>query len=136
MVVAWRGAQQLTAALDPIPYPASEEPRTIGGRLMQYAHRVHPRDPQALQTGVDLTDRRGKISLGARSDGCRDEIQTAVDEAHRTMSKVAIHCGALDLQAPAPASQGRRRSDLHATGATEADFDIVAKAGIGPIRRS
>ena len=68
MVVAGRALSNYGSIFDPDPYPAFEgTPAEYGRRLMQYARRVHSRDPQTMQAGRGF-DQNRRFDLGRCTD--------------------------------------------------------------------
>jgi imidazolonepropionase-like amidohydrolase len=128
MAVASRALSNYGGIFDPDAYPGGE-----GGANDAAGVLCNTRDEFVTETrrqckrGVDLI----KIAdsyWGDIQTCADDEISAVVDEAHRRHVKVAIHSrGSTSTRAAANAG-----IDLiyHADLATEADLDVVARAGI------
>ena len=136
MVVAGRALSNYGGIFDPDPYPAYEgTPNDAAGVLCNTRDEFIRETRKQCKRGVDLI----KIADSAWGDlqtVADDEIAAVVDEAHRHNVKVAIHSrGSTSTRAAAKAGV-----DLiyHGDWATEADLDIVAKAGmpIAPVLTS
>jgi hypothetical protein len=64
MVVAGRALSNYGGIFDPNPYPAFEgTPADTRRRIVQYARRVHSRDPQTVQAGCRF-DQDRRFDLG------------------------------------------------------------------------
>jgi imidazolonepropionase-like amidohydrolase len=136
MVVAARALSNYGGIFDPDPYPAYEgTPADAAGVLCNTRDEFIRETRRQCKRGVDLI----KIAdsyWGDIQTCADDEIAAVVDEAHRHNVKVAIHSrGSTSTRAAAKAG-----IDLiyHGDRATEADLDIVAKAGmpIAPVLTS
>jgi imidazolonepropionase-like amidohydrolase len=128
MVVAGRALSNDGSIFDPDPYPAFEgNPDDAAGILCNTRDEYIRETRRQCKHGVDLI----KIAdsyWGDLQTVADDEIAAVVDEAHRRNVKVAIHSrGSTSTRAAAKAGV-----DLiyHADLATEADLDVVAKAGM------
>jgi imidazolonepropionase-like amidohydrolase len=128
MVVAARALSNYGGIFDPDPYPAYEgTPNDAAGVLCNTRDEFIRETRKQCKRGVDLI----KIAdsyWGDVQTCADDEIAAVVDEAHRRNVKVAIHSrGSTSTRAAAKAGV-----DLiyHADLATEADLDVVAKAGM------
>jgi imidazolonepropionase-like amidohydrolase len=136
MVVAGRALSNYGGIFDPDPYPAYEgTPNDAAGVLCNTRDEFIRETRKQCKRGVDLI----KIAdsyWGDIQTCADDEMAAVVDEAHRHNVKVAIHSrGSTSTRAAAKAGV-----DLiyHADLATEADLDVVAKAGmpIAPVLTS
>ena len=136
MIVASRALSNYGGIFDPDPYPAYEgTPADAAGVLCNTRDEFIRETRKQCKRGVDLI----KIADSYWGDiqTCADEeIAAVADEAHRHNVKVAIHSrGSTSTRAAAKAGV-----DLiyHGDLATEADLDIVAKAGmpIAPVLTS
>jgi len=136
MVVASRALSNYGGIFDPDPYPAFEgTPADTAGVLCNTRDEFIRETRRQCKRGVDLI----KIAdsyWGDIQTCADDEIAAVADEAHRHNVKVAIHSrGSTSTRAAAKAGV-----DLiyHGDLATEADLDIVAKAGmpIAPVLTS
>ena len=136
MVVAGRALSNYGGIFDPDPYPAYEgTPNDAAGVLCNTRDEFIRETRKQCKRGVDLI----KIADSTRGDVqtvADDEIAAVVDEAHRHNVKVAIHSrGSTSTRAAAKAGV-----DLiyHGDWATEADLDLIAKAGmpIAPVLTS
>jgi len=128
MVVASRALSNYGGIFDPDPYPAWEgSPSDAAGVLCNTRDEFIRETRKQCKRGVDLI----KIAdsyWGDIQTCADDEIAAVVDEAHRHNVKVAIHSrGSTSTRAAAKAG-----IDLiyHADRASEADLDVVAKAGM------
>ena len=136
MVVAARALSNYGGIFDPDPYPAFEgTPADTAGVLCNTRDEFIRETRKQCKRGVDLI----KIADSYWGDiqTCADEeIAVVVDEAHRHNVKVAIHSrGSTSTRAAAKAGVD---VIYHGDRATEADLDIVAKAGmpIAPVLTS
>src|SRR5215472_5192595 len=136
MVVAARALSNYGGIFDPDPYPAFEgTPADTAGVLCNTRDEFIRETRKQCKRGVDLI----KIADSYWGDiqTCADEeIAAVVDEAHRHNVKVAIHSrGSTSTRAAAKAGVD---VIYHGDRATEADLDIVAKAGmpIAPVLTS
>jgi len=136
MAVAARALSNYGGIFDPDPYPAYEgTPADTAGVLCNTRDEFIRETRRQCKRGVDLI----KIAdsyWGDIQTCADDEIAAVADEAHRHNVKVAIHSrGSTSTRAAAKAGV-----DLiyHGDLATEADLDIVAKAGmpIAPVLTS
>ncbi|HYZ41259.1 MAG TPA: amidohydrolase family protein [Stellaceae bacterium] len=136
IVVAGRALSNYGGIFDPDPYPAFEgTPADTAGVLCNTRDEFIRETRRQCKRGVDLI----KIAdsyWGDIQTCADDEIAAVADEAHRHNVKVAIHSrGSTSTRAAAKA-----HVDLiyHADLATEADLDVVAKAGmpIAPVLTS
>jgi imidazolonepropionase-like amidohydrolase len=128
IVAASRALSNYGGIFDPDPYPAFEgTPADTAGVLCNTRDEFIRETRKQCKRGVDLI----KIAdsyWGDIQTCADDEIAAVVDEAHRHNVKVAIHSrGSTSTRAAAKAG-----IDViyHGNLATEADLDIVAKAGI------
>ena len=128
MVVAGRALSNYGGIFDPDPYPAYEgTPADTAGILCNTRDAFIRETRKQCRRGVDLI-KIADSTWGDVQTVADDEIAAVVDEAHRHNVKVAIHSrGSTSTRAAAEAGV-----DLiyHADLATEADLDLVAKAGI------
>ncbi|HZU88188.1 MAG TPA: amidohydrolase family protein [Stellaceae bacterium] len=128
MVVASRALSNSGGIFDPDPYPAYEgTPADTAGVLCNTRDAFIRETRKQCKRGVDLI-KIADSTWGDVQTVADDEIAAVVDEAHRHNVKVAIHSrGSTSTRAAAKAGV-----DLiyHADLATEADLDLVAKAGI------
>jgi imidazolonepropionase-like amidohydrolase len=128
MVVAARALSNYGGIFDPDPYPAYEgTPADTAGVLCNTRDEFIRESRKQCKRGVDLI-KIADSTWGDIQTVAEDEIAAVVDEAHRHNVKVAIHSrGSTSTRAAAKAGV-----DLiyHGDLATEADLDIVAKAGI------
>jgi imidazolonepropionase-like amidohydrolase len=128
MVVAGRALSNYGGIFDPDPYPAYEgTPADTAGVLCNTRDEFIRETRKQCKRGVDLI-KIADSTWGDIQTVAEDEIAAVVDEAHRHNVKVAIHSrGSTSTRAAAKAGV-----DLiyHGDLATEADLDIVAKAGI------
>jgi imidazolonepropionase-like amidohydrolase len=128
MVVASRALSNYGGIFDPDPYPAYEgTPADTAGVLCNTRDAFIREARKQCKRGVDLI-KIADSTWGDVQTVADDEIAAVVDEAHRHNVKVAIHSrGSTSTRAAAKAG-----IDLiyHADLATEADLDLVAKAGI------
>jgi imidazolonepropionase-like amidohydrolase len=127
MVVAGRALSNYGGIFDPDPYPAYEgTPSDAAGVCNTRDEFIHESRTQCKR-GVDLI-KIADSTWGDIQTVAEDEISAVVDEAHRHNVKVTIHSrGSSSTRAAAKAGV-----DLiyHADLATEADLDIIAKAGV------
>ena len=136
MVVAGRALSNYGGIFDPDPYPAYEgTPNDAAGVLCNTRDEFIRETRKQCKRGVDLI-KIADSTWGDVQTVADDEIAAVVDEAHRHNVKVAIHSrGSTSTRAAAKAGV-----DLiyHGDWATEADLDIVAKAGmpIAPVLTS
>ena len=136
MVVAGRALSNYGGIFDPDPYPAYEgTPNDAAGVLCNTRDEFIREARKQCKRGVDLI-KIADSTWGDIQTVADDEIAAVVDEAHRHNVKVAIHSrGSTSTRAAAKAGV-----DLiyHGDCATEADLDIVAKAGmpIAPVLTS
>jgi imidazolonepropionase-like amidohydrolase len=136
MVVAGRALSNYGGIFDPDPYPAYDgTPNDAAGVLCNTRDEFIRETRKRCKRGVDLI-KIADSTWGDVQTVAEDEIAAVVDEAHRHNVKVAIHSrGSTSTRAAAKAG-----IDLiyHADLATEADLDIVAKAGmpIAPVLTS
>jgi imidazolonepropionase-like amidohydrolase len=135
MVVAGRALSNYGGIFDPDPYPPMRGPRTM--RPASYATRDEfiRETRKQCKRGVDLI-KIADSTWGDVQTVADDEIAAVADEAHRHNVKVAIHSrGSTSTRTAAKAGV-----DLiyHGDWATEADLDLVAKAGmpIAPVLTS
>jgi imidazolonepropionase-like amidohydrolase len=128
MVVAGRALSNYGGIFDPDPYPAYEgTPNDAAGVLCNTRDEFIRETRKQCKRGVDLI-KIADSTWGDVQTVADDEIAAVADEAHRHNVKVAIHSrGSTSTRAAAKAGV-----DLiyHGDWATEADLDIVAKAGI------
>jgi len=128
MVVAGRALSNYGGIFDPDPYPAYEgTPNDAAGILCNTRDEFIRETRKQCKRGVDLI-KIADSTWGDVQTVADDEIAAVVDEAHRHNVKVTIHSrGSTSTRAAAKAGV-----DLiyHGDWATEADLDIVAKAGI------
>jgi imidazolonepropionase-like amidohydrolase len=128
MAVAARALSNYGGIFDPDPYPAYEgTPADTAGVLCNTRDEFIRETRRQCKRGVDLI-KIADSTWGDVQTVAEDEIAAVVDEAHRHNVKVAIHSrGSTSTRAAAKAGV-----DLiyHGDLATEADLDIVAKAGI------
>jgi imidazolonepropionase-like amidohydrolase len=136
MVVAGRALSNYGGIFDPDPYPAFEgTPADTAGVLCNTRDEFIRETRRQCKRGVDLI-KIADSTWGDVQTVADDEIAAVVDEAHRHNVKVAIHSrGSTSTRAAAKAGV-----DLiyHADLATQADLDIIAKAGmpIAPVLTS
>jgi imidazolonepropionase-like amidohydrolase len=136
MVVAGRALSNYGGIFDPDPYPAYDgTPNDAAGVLCNTRDEFIRETRKQCKRGVDLI-KIADSTWGDVQTVADDEIAAVVDEAHRHNVKVAIHSrGSTSTRAAAKAGV-----DLiyHGDWATEADLDIVAKAGmpIAPVLTS
>ena len=136
MVVAGRALSNYGGIFDPDPYPAYEgTPNDAAGVLCNTRDEFIRETRKQCKRGVDLI-KIADSTWGDVQTVADDEIAAAVDEAHRHNVKVAIHSrGSTSTRAAAKAGV-----DLiyHGDWATQADLDIIAKAGmpIAPVLTS
>ncbi|HMD64888.1 MAG TPA: amidohydrolase family protein [Stellaceae bacterium] len=136
MVVAGRALSNYGGIFDPDPYPAYEgTPNDAAGVLCNTRDEFIRETRKQCKRGVDLI-KIADSTWGDVQTVADDEISAVVDEAHRHNVKVAIHSrGSTSTRAAASAG-----IDLiyHGDWATEADLDIIAKAGmpIAPVLTS
>jgi imidazolonepropionase-like amidohydrolase len=136
MVVAGRALSNYGGIFDPDPYPAYEgTPNDAAGVLCNTRDEFILETRKQCKRGVDLI-KIADSTWGDVQTVADDEIAAVVDEAHRHNVKVAIHSrGSTSTRAAAKAGV-----DLiyHGDWATEADLDIIAKAGmpIAPVLTS
>jgi len=128
MVVASRALSNYGGIFDPDPYPAFEgTPADTAGVLCNTRDEFIRETRKQCKRGVDLI----KIAdsyWGDIQTCADDEIAAVVDEAHRHNVKVAIHSrGSTSTRAAAKAGVD---VIYHGDLATEADLDIVARAGM------
>src|SRR6476620_2669813 len=128
MVVAGRALSNYGGIFDPDPYPAFEgTPADTAGVLCNTRDEFIRETRKQCKRGVDLI-KIADSTWGDVQTVADDEIGAVVDEAHRHNVKVTIHSrGSTSTRAAAKAGV-----DLiyHGDWATEADLDIIAKAGI------
>lgn len=128
MVVASRALSNSGGIFDPDPYPAYEgTPADTAGVLCNTRDAFIRETRMQCKRGVDLI-KIADSTWGDMQTVADDEIAAVVEEAHRHNVKVAIHSrGSTSTRAAAKAGV-----DLiyHADLATEADLDLVARAGI------
>jgi imidazolonepropionase-like amidohydrolase len=136
MVVAGRALSNYGGIFDPDPYPAFEgTPNDAAGVLCNTRDEFIRETRKQCKRGVDLI-KIADSTWGDVQTVADDEIAAVVDEAHRHNVKVAIHSrGSTSTRAAAKAGV-----DLiyHGDWATEADLDLIAKAGmpIAPVLTS
>ena len=136
MVVAGRALSNYGGIFDPDPYPAYEgTPNEAAGVLCNTRDEFIRETRKQCKRGVDLI-KIADSTWGDVQTVADDEIAAVVDEAHRHNVKVAIHSrGSTSTRAAAKAGV-----DLiyHGDWATEADLDLIAKAGmpIAPVLTS
>jgi imidazolonepropionase-like amidohydrolase len=136
MVVAGRALSNYGGIFDPDAYPAYEgTPADTAGVLCNTRDEFIRETRKQSKRGVDLI-KLADSTWGDIQTVADDEIAAVVDEAHRHNVKVTIHSrGSTSTRAAAKAGV-----DLiyHADLATEADLDIIAKAGmpIAPVLTS
>src|SRR5215831_17458511 len=136
MVVAGRALSNYGGIFDPDPYPAFDgSPADAAGVLCNTRDEFIRETRKQCKRGVDLI-KIADSTWGDIQTVADDEIAAVVDEAHRHNVKVAIHSrGSTSTRAAAKAGV-----DLiyHGDWASEADLDIVAKAGmpIAPVLTS
>jgi imidazolonepropionase-like amidohydrolase len=136
MVVAGRALSNYGGIFDPDAYPAYEgTPADTAGVLCNTRDEFIRETRKQSKRGVDLI-KLADSTWGDIQTVADDEIAAVVDEAHRHNVKVTIHSrGSTSTRAAAKAGV-----DLiyHADWATEADLDIIAKAGmpIAPVLTS
>jgi imidazolonepropionase-like amidohydrolase len=136
MVVAGRALSNYGGIFDPDPYPAYDgTPSDAAGVLCNTRDEFIRETRRQCKRGVDLI-KIADSTWGDVQTVAEDEIAAVVDEAHRHNVKVAIHSrGSTSTRAAAEAG-----IDLiyHGDWATEADLDIIAKAGmpIAPVLTS
>ncbi len=136
MVVAGRALSNYGGIFDPDPYPAYEgTPNDAAGVLCNTRDEFIRETRKQCKRGVDLI-KIADSTWGDVQTVADDEIAAVVDEAHRHNVKVAIHSrGSTSTRAAAKAGV-----DLiyHGDWATQADLDIIAKAGmpIAPVLTS
>src|SRR5439155_2285442 len=128
MVVAGRALSNYGGIFDPDPYPAYEgTPNDAACVLCNTSDEFIRETRKQCKRGVDLI-KIADSTWGDVQTVADDEIAAVVDEAHRHNVKVAIHSrGSTSTRAAAKAGV-----DLiyHADLATQADLDIIAKAGM------
>ena len=128
MVVAGRALSNYGGIFDPDPYPAYEgTPNDAAGVLCNTRDEFIRETRKQCKRGVDLI-KIADSTWGDIQTVADDEISAVVDEAHRHNVKVTIHSrGSSSTRAAAKAG-----ADLiyHGDWATEADLDIIAKAGV------
>src|SRR5215813_10245214 len=128
MAVAGRALSNYGGIYDPDPYPAYDgSPADAAGVLCNTRDEFIRETRKQCKRGVDLI-KIADSTWGDIQTVAEEEIAAAVEEAHRHNVKVAIHSrGSTSTRAAA-----RAGVDLiyHGDLATEADLDIVAKAGI------
>ena len=128
MVVAGRALSNYGGIFDPDPYPAYDgNPADAAGVLCNTRDEFIRETRRQCKRGVDLI-KIADSTWGDIQTVADDEIAAVVDEAHRHNVKVTIHSrGSTSTRAAAKAGV-----DLiyHADWASEADLDVVAKAGI------
>jgi imidazolonepropionase-like amidohydrolase len=128
MVVAARALSNYGGIFDPDPYPAFEgTPADTAGVLCNTRDEFIRETRKQCRRGVDLI-KIADSTWGDVQTVADDEITAVVNEAHRHNVKVTIHSrGSTSTRAAATAGV-----DLiyHADLATEADLDVVAKAGV------
>jgi len=136
MVVAGRALSNYGGIFDPDPYPAYEgTPNDAAGVLCNTRDEFIRETRKQCKRGVDLI-KIADSTWGDVQTVADDEIAAVVEEAHRHNVKVAIHSrGSTSTRAAAKAGV-----DLiyHGDWATEADLDLIAKAGmpIAPVLTS
>jgi imidazolonepropionase-like amidohydrolase len=136
MVVAGRALSNYGGIFDPDPYPAYEgTPNDAAGVLCNTRDEFIRETRKQCKRGVDLI-KIADSTWGDVQTVADDEIAAVVDEAHRHNVKVAIH----SRGSPSTRTAAKAGVDLiyHGDWATEADLDIVAKAGmpIAPVLTS
>jgi imidazolonepropionase-like amidohydrolase len=128
MVVAGRALSNYGGIFDPDPYPAYDgTPADAAGVLCNTRDEFVRETRKQCKRGVDLI-KIADSTWGDIQTVADHEIAAVVDEAHRHNVKVTIHSrGSTSTRAAAKAGV-----DLiyHGDWASEADLDIVAKAGI------
>jgi imidazolonepropionase-like amidohydrolase len=128
MVVAGRALTNHGGIFDPDPYPAYEgTPNDAAGVLCNTRDEFIRETRKQCKRGVDLI-KIADSTWGDVQTVADEEIAAVVEEAHRRNVKVAIHSrGSTSTRAAAKAGV-----DLiyHGDWASEADLDILAKAGI------
>src|SRR5271167_2494504 len=128
MVVAGRALSSYGGIFDPDPYPAYEgTPADAAGVLCNTQDEFIRETRKQCKRGVDLI-KIADSTWGDIQTVADDEIAAVVDEAHRHNVKVAIHSrGSTSTRAAAKAGV-----DLiyHGDWASEADLDLIARAGI------
>jgi imidazolonepropionase-like amidohydrolase len=128
MVVAGRALSNYGGIFDPDPYPAFEgTPADTAGVLCNTRDEFIRETRKQCKRGVDLI-KIADSTWGDVQTVADDEIAAVVDEAHRHNVKVTIHSrGSTSTRAAAKAGV-----DLiyHGDLATQADLDIIAKAGM------
>jgi imidazolonepropionase-like amidohydrolase len=128
MVVAARALSNYGGIFDPDPYPAYDgTPNDAAGVLCNTRDEFIRETRKQCKRGVDLI-KIADSTWGEVQTVADDEIAAVVDEAHRRNVKVTIHSrGSTSTRAAAKAGV-----DLiyHGDWASEADLDIVARAGI------
>ncbi|MBV8505620.1 MAG: amidohydrolase family protein [Alphaproteobacteria bacterium] len=128
MVVAGRALGNYGGIFDPDPYPAYEgTPNDAAGVLCNTRDEFIRETRKQCKRGVDLI-KIADSTWGDIQTVADDEIAAVADEAHRHNVKVAIHSrGSTSTRAAAKAGV-----DLiyHGDWASEADLDLIAKAGI------
>ena len=128
MLVAGRALSNYGTIFDPDPYPAFEGiPADTAGVLCNTRDEFIRETRRQCKRGVDLI-KIADSTWGDVQTVADDEIAAVVDEAHRHNVKVTIHSrGSTSTRAAAKAGV-----DLiyHADLATQADLDIIAKAGM------
>jgi imidazolonepropionase-like amidohydrolase len=136
MAVAGRALSNYGGIFDPDPYPAFEgTPADTAGVLCNTRDEFIRETRRQCKRSVDLI-KIANSTWGDVQTVADDELAVVVDEAHRHNVKVTIHSrGSTSTRAAAKAGV-----DLiyHADLATEADLDIIAKAGmpIAPVLTS
>ena len=128
MVVAGRALSNYGGIFDPDPYPAYDgSPADAAGVLCNTRDEFIRETRKQCKRGVDLI-KIADSTWGDIQTVAEEEIAAVIDEAHRHNVKVTIHSrGSTSTRAAAKAGV-----DLiyHGDWASEADLDIVAKAGI------
>ena len=128
MVVAGRALSNYGGIFDPDPYPAYDgTPADAAGVLCNTRDEFIRETRKQCKRGVDLI-KIADSTWGDIQTVAEEEIAAVIDEAHRHNVKVTIHSrGSTSTRAAAKAGV-----DLiyHGDWASEADLDIVAKAGI------
>lgn len=136
MAVAGRALSNYGGIFDPDPYPAYEgTPNDAAGVSCNTRDEFVRETRKQCKRGVNLI-KIADSTWGDIQTVAEDEIAAVVDEGHRRNVKVAIHSrGSTSTRAAAKAGV-----DLiyHGDWASEADLDLIAKAGIpiGPVLTS